>query len=112
MAVIACVCLLAMQMSGLHLHVDVDGHDAGIHGAHLHQPTPSDHDHSVETDVSLLEQMGFSWSTLVPLILTCVIALALIGWLQFRLRFPLKQTSNVRHRHRWRPPLRAPPIST
>lgn len=114
MTATACICLLAMQMGGLHLHVDADGHDAGMHGTHLHQPAPSDHDHShsAETDVSLLEEIGFSLSKLVPLILTCVIVLALIGWIQLKFRFPLKQTSNVRHRHRWRPPLRAPPIST
>ena len=107
----ACICLLAMQMSGLHLHVDADGHDAGLHGAHVHQAGPDDHDHSTDTDVSLLEQLGIGWSKLIPLLLIWAIVLAWVGWIQARLRTPPRQSTKVRHRHRWRPPLRAPPIS-
>ena len=116
-AATACICLLAMQMSGMHLHVDLDGDDAGIHVAHLphiaqvHQSSPHGHDHSAEMDVALLEQVGFNWSQLVPLIFACAIGVALIACMPRRFTFAPQQTSKVRHRYRWRPPLRAPPIS-
>jgi hypothetical protein len=119
-AAIACLCLLTMQMSGLHLHVDEDGHDAGIHTVHLHQVVPEVHthhgdgdvhDHSAEVDVSLLEQLGASWSKLVPLLIACLIS----AYLGLRLQQCLRPLSGlpgkVRHRERWRPPLRGPPIS-
>ena len=107
----ACLCLLVMQISGLHLHVDPKGNDAGIHGTHVHQADPDDHDHSADIDVPLLEQLGISWSKLIPLLLACVFVFLAAVWVQLSLRAPPIQTGRVRQRLRWRPPLRAPPIS-
>ena len=117
---VACLYLLTTQMSGLHLHVDEDGHDAGIHSVHLHQVGLEDHshhehgdlnNHSAEVDVSLLEQLSASWSKLIPLLIVCVISVYSGLRLQQSLRTPSSQPGKVRHREHWRPPLRAPPIS-
>ena len=110
-AVFACVCLLTMQLSGLHLHVDPGGNDTGMHGTHVHDADPDDHDHSADVDVSLLEQLSSSWSKLIPLLIICVIVLAAVAWTQTRLRSPPAQSGKARYRVRWRPLLRAPPIS-
>jgi hypothetical protein len=119
-AAVACLYLLIIQVSGLHLHVDEDGHDAGIHAAHLHQVVSEDHvyhqhgdlhDHSAEVDVSLLEQLSASWSKLIPLLIACVISVYLGLRLQQSLQTPSRQLGKIRHREHWRPPLRAPPIS-
>ena len=119
-AAVACLYLLTIQVSGLHLHVDEDGHDAGIHAVHLHQVGPENHthhqdgdlhDHSAEVDVSILEQLSASWSKLIPLLIACVISAYLGLRLQQSLRTPSRQPGKIRHREHWRPPLRAPPIS-
>ncbi len=104
------VCLLAMQMSGLHLHVDSIGQDAGLHGSHLHNVSLHDHDHSADTDVSLLE-LATAWSKFIPLIFACVIALFAASWMSQLFWSPPVQASKTHHRIRWRPLLRAPPIS-
>lgn len=121
LVVIACLFLLAMQLGGLHLHVDADGNDAGIHAVHLHQVGPEDqnhhdevgevHDHSVEVDVSLLEELNASWTNLIPLLMVCVIAAFLGLRPQRLLRLALRHPHKTRHREHWRPPLRAPPTS-
>lgn len=109
-----------MQLTGLHLHVDAHGQEVGLHVAHLHHAVPEDHshhnaskihDHNVEIDVSLLEQLSASWSKLLPFLLVLVIVLAAAAWTSQRVRSLPERTGTVRHRLRWRPPLRAPPIS-
>jgi hypothetical protein len=109
-AALACFCLLAIQLSGLHLHVDVSGSDAGLHGTHAHQVISSDHDHSAEVDVQLLEQSGISWSKLIPLI-SQVILLLTVLWIVRPLWSPAIKSGKSRSRLHWRPPLRAPPFS-
>ncbi|MFV1998698.1 MAG: hypothetical protein ACC641_11915, partial [Acidiferrobacterales bacterium] len=51
---IICLSLLAMQMSGLHLHVGADNESAALHGSHVHDADPGEHGHShdAETDIS------------------------------------------------------------
>ena len=110
LAALACLCLLVMQLSGLHLHVDASGSDAGLHGTHAHQVISSDHDHSAEIDVQLLEQFGVSWSKLIPLI-SQVILLLTVLWIVLPLWSPPIKSSKARSRLHWRPQLRAPPIS-
>ena len=108
-----------MQVSGLHLHVDTQGNDAGIHAAHVHQAGPEDHshdheavhDHSAESDVSLLEQLNANWAKLMPLLIICLLATALGVRSISRLGIPSGRPLKTRRRERWRPPLRAPPLS-
>lgn len=105
-------CLLAMQMSGLHLHVDAYGHGAGLHGTHLHHAGPDDHDHdhSTEVDVPLLEKLNVFSAKLIPLLVTFVIALLAVVWVRPVWSLPVLP-NKIHHRVRLRPPLRAPPLS-
>lgn len=107
---IVCLCLLAMQLSGLHLHIDTVNKDTGLHGTHTHQLISSDHDHNAEVDVQLLEQYSSSVSKLIPVI-SQVILLVTALWIVGPLWSPSITPEKARIRLRWRPPLRAPPIS-
>ena len=109
-----------MQFSGLHMHADANGQDAGLHLTHLHSAAPEVHshhgnpdgyDHSAELDVSLTEQLSTGWIKLIPLLIVSVIAVLLGLRLLTRLRLAPTQSGKVRHLERWHPPLRAPPIS-
>jgi len=119
-AIFACLSLLVLQLSGLHLHVDAAGEDAGTHVAHVHYNAPKDyghhgvvedHDHSAETDVSLTEQLNASWTKLIPLLIVVVIAVLLGQGLHTRIRWTPTQSGIVQHVKHWRPPLRGPPLS-
>jgi hypothetical protein len=110
-AALACAGLLAIQLSGLHMHVDAAGDARGMHGTHVHQLDPDDHDHSTDIDVSVLEQVSVSWSKLVPLLFTAAILLASVVWRRLKVRAPPEITAKASGNIRWRPPLRAPPIS-
>ena len=103
------LCLLSMQMSELHLHIDTSGKPARLHGAHLQHDVSSAHSHNAEIDVPLLEQLGATWSKLLPLILFCAILLVVRGWLQQRIWIPPTQVGTLYRQGYWRPPLRAPP---
>ena len=119
-AIFACLSLLVLQLSGLHLHVDAAGEDAGMHVAHAHYNAPKDygrhgvveeHDHSADTDISLTEQLNASWTKLIPLLIKVVIAVLLGQGLLARIRWTPTESGTVRHVKHWRPPLRGPPIS-
>jgi len=125
---VACLSLLAVQLSGLHMHVndhgytgtpqgthvhgegthshgdEADIHDAAIHG-HEHG---GDQDHDGDKDVSIVK-LGAGGSKL----------LILHAWLGLSRLIPLTLGEKLspysaaprfigRH-ERWRPPLRAPP---
>ena len=108
--VILVICLLSMQLSGLHMHVNSDGAD-GLHGTHVHE-TDSDghgHAHEQDTDVSLFE-LGTSWGKLflfLPLFLFILLTFVQSGRIVWTL---VADTFQHRRRLRWRPPLRAPPL--
>ncbi|MEE4144241.1 MAG: hypothetical protein V2I26_05525 [Halieaceae bacterium] len=107
---VAYLCLISMQMSGSHLHVDAGGEHVGLHSTHLHGTAVHGHDHSAERDVPLLEELGLTWSKLLPLILACVALLISEYWLRTHY-WPLPaEFPKPRRRSRWRPPLRAPPL--
>ncbi len=106
------------------MHADANakanGHNAGLHLTHRHFVAAQDHrhdgnseahKHSAETDFSPTEQLSTSGTKLIPLLIVMVIA-ALLGFrIHTRLRSSAPQSDKVRRRERWRPPLRAPPIS-
>jgi len=105
-----CICLLTMQMSGLHLHVNADSQGGALHGTHLHDAgiDGHGHDHDAEIDVSFLDT-ATTWSKLTPLLVSLVFIL-LARILASRVVWPpLVERLSIRHRSRWRPPLRAPP---
>ena len=107
---LACLCLIMMQMSGTHLHVDADGEHAGLHGTHLHETNQHGHDHNAESDVSVLEELGLTWSKLLPIILAGVALLFTQHWPRQQTWLLPVQFGKPRRRSRWRPPLRAPPL--
>ncbi len=107
---IMCLSLLIMQMSGLHLHAGADGESAALHGTHVHDTDPGAHGHShdAETDVSPFEQ-GTGWFKLIPFLVTLIFVLLSLIRTSRMVWPPRVERLSIRHRSRWRPPLRAPP---
>lgn len=118
----ACFCLLAMQIGGVHHHLERDGAYAGLHGDHaldgayasLHgdhalNANAYGHDHSAERDVPAIQDLGLSWSKLLPLILAFAVLIASDHGLRRQPRPLPAHFPKPRRRSRWRPPLRAPP---
>ena len=110
MLLVACICLIMMQMSGTHIHIDARGEHAGLHGTHLHETDQHGHDHSAVSDVSVLEKLGLTWSKLLPVILSAVALLFTQHWPRQQTWILPVQFGKPRRRSRWRPPLRAPPL--
>ncbi len=123
----ACLSLVALQMSGLHMHVNAEGfagtpqgthvHDAHSHdSAGHHHGAPAAHEHATgqghgsDTDVSIV-----NYNTGVSKLPLDLIALAFILLMFLR---PVEKLAPVtivprpRKRYeRWRPPNRAPPLT-
>jgi hypothetical protein len=104
------VAMLAMQMSGLHLHAGDQGDDAALHGAHVHDVDSDGHDHSADVDVSLTD-FGIVWTKVLSVLLAVFIALPAVVWILHTLWPPPALLTSLRRRSRWRPPLRAPPLT-
>jgi len=106
-------------ISGMHLHVGVEGM-SGVHSSHGvhqeqthehgHEHSADHHSHEAESDVSLFE-LGTSSGKLLPfLILLLVAVLGLIT--STRVAWVTTLTTRIpSQRPRWRPPLRGPPIT-
>jgi hypothetical protein len=107
---IMCLSLLTMQMSGLHLHANADSQSGALHGAHFHEADIDGHghDHEVEIDVSPFET-GTTWSKLIPFLVSLVFVLLTTVSTSKTVWPPSVERLPIRHRSRWRPPLRAPP---
>ena len=107
---IMCLSLLAMQMSGLHLHVSGDSKSDARHGTHLHGAEPDGHGHAHDTEIEVsLFEPGVTWSKLIPLLVALIFALLPIIRTSTTVWHPLAERFPIRHRSHWRPPLRAPP---
>lgn len=96
-------------MSGLHLHVNLQGDDAGLHPTHVHQSDPDGHGHAADTDVSVFE-LGMSWTKVMVFLLPIAFALLGIIWLVQSFLPPPFTGIALQRTVRWRPPLRAPPL--
>lgn len=128
----ACLSLLAVQVAGLHMHVDARGYTGTPQGTHFHgqsaradehpgpdahheqhrhEPHERDHDHDGDRDVSVSE-LGAGGSKLTlpstGLGLRQIMPLARGE----KLLPPPDVRRPVRRQGRWRPPLRAPPPSS
>jgi hypothetical protein len=102
-----CLSLLAMQVSGLHLHTNLEG-SGGLHGTHAHAVDRDGHDHEADTDVSFLE-LAAGWVKTIPfLLLFIAIFLAVVSDGR-RVWAAITKTFQQRRYSHWRPPLRAPP---
>lgn len=111
LAVIGILCLLFAQAFGTHLHVNDEGGDAGLHGLHIHETDHHDHEHHGDTDVSVLEKAGTWWSKLPLVVLAALAVFAAAVWIKTRTGAILEPFTKPRRRSRWRPPLRAPPVT-
>lgn len=114
--VLAGVAMLSMQMTGLHLHAGEPASNTGLHGlhglhgSHVHDVDSDGHDHSADVDVSLID-FGIVWSKIMPVLLAVFVTLPAIVWIVHTLWPPPAPLMALRRRSRWRPPLRAPPLS-
>ena len=128
---VACVSLVALQTSGLHMHVNSDGFTGSPQGTHIHDAhhhdSPAHHEgaqtahehpghdhaagqgHSDDSDVSLVNYN--TGASKLPLDLIAL-ALVLIMFLNPAAKIePLTTVPRPRERYeRWRPPNRAPPL--
>jgi len=110
LVVLTGVAMLSMQLAGLHLHAGEPGADVGVHGTHLHEVDADGHDHSKAVDVTLVD-LGIVWSKLMPVLLTAFPTILAVVWTLHTLWPPPAPLTSLRRRSRWRPPLRAPPLS-
>ena len=123
LAIAACLSLLALRLSGVHMHADAHGyigspeasfthshgqHDHGSSQAHGGAGHADDHDHDDARDVSLLDHaLGVFKLPMAILALVLLFAIVTIPG-----RLPIVEFAYpvLSGRYtRWRPPLRAPP---
>ena len=119
---IACLSLIALQTSGLHMHVNSDGfagtpQGTHVHDAHHHDAATAAHEHehtggqghTSDSDVSIV-----NYNTGVSKLPLDLIALALVLMMFLSPAAKIAPVTTVlrpRERYeRWRPPNRAPPL--
>lgn len=102
-----CICLLAMQVSGLHLHASVDG-IGDLHGTHIHELDAAGHGHEGDSDVSFLESVT-GWVKPLPFLVLFISALFTCVVIGTHYWSATTKTFQASRYSRWRPPLRAPP---
>lgn len=121
--------MVALQLSGIHMHVDGSGYVGVPEGAHLHSafvhehgeagidhPDPvavgHPHEHDQEfdgaKDVSLFELVSGASKQILALVWFALV-LPLLLWQAARLLPTFALPVRTGRRTRWRPPLRAPP---
>ena len=107
------LCLLSLQLTGVHAHADESGfvsapETAFAHSHDHHEHDDAHHDHEDGKDVSLLEPALSKFK--MPLAMIALILLFCLFPIVrplFSIEFAYRVLSG-RHT-RWRPPLRAPP---
>ncbi|ANO52531.1 hypothetical protein [Woeseia oceani] len=114
LVLIACTAFLALQFSGLHLHLHAANaaHSAEGNVAHLRVAmTDFDaHESEADVDVSLFE-LGSTAQKSMPFIVALVAAVLLLLW-TYKVSWPIPVNSfRFMCRPRWRPLLRAPPLT-
>lgn len=102
--------MLSLQLSGLHMHANAHGEPSGLHGPHVHDLDSDGHDHRADVNILVFDS-GIVWSTLSPLPLLILSFLLAVIWTPEAVRRPPVYHLRLRHRCRWRPPLRAPPLT-
>ena len=107
---ISIVALLILQSAGLHLHANVHTDGMQLHTEHVHDADPDGHDHSTDVDVTIFE-VGMLWAKLAFLLPALGLTLLLAPIRCWILHFSLEPSPARRRQSRWRPPLRAPPLS-
>ena len=126
----ACVGLLAVQLGGLHMHVDADGNVGEPRGVHLHTQLlhshgdythvhhpdtpehehPGEREHAGDNDISVAEMRGGK-STLADFDFNLHQGLLIDPVRVEQVRPALSEPRPANRKSRWRPPLRAPPYA-
>jgi hypothetical protein len=125
----ACLSLFALQLSGLHMHLNEHGYSGTPQGTHVHGPGPRSHgvdgahhhgagshdhagsgdpDHSGDKDVSVVE-LSAGVSKLLLIFVCLGLVLLVLSRPSVKLSFNHVVPLPVGRHARWRPPLRAPP---
>lgn len=104
------IAMISLQMSGLHVHASAHQDASSLHGAHVHDLDSDGHDHSADVDVSVLDP-GIVWSKLMPALMLAIAIILPVVWTRQTVWPPPLRMLSLRRRARWRPPLRAPPLS-
>ena len=124
----ACVSLLAVQLGGLHVHVDSAGNVGSVKGVDLHVPLlhshgdythvhlpgtphhehPGDSEHAGDNDISVTEMRGANSALAFP-DLTLLPGLMIHRIEAAQVRPVHSEPLSTIRKSRWRPPLRAPP---
>ena len=102
-----CVCLLAMQVSGLHLHASHHG-SSEVHGTHIHPADVDGHSNESGTDIGYLAYV-IGWMKPIPFLLLFITPLILVVEHSRQVWAPITKTFHPYCYSHWRPPLRAPP---
>ena len=102
--------LLVVQSAGLHLHASTDTDGVQLHAEHVHDADPDGHDHSADVDVSIFE-LGTLWAKLAFLLPVLGLALLVPIRVSRLSRTAPEAAPACRSQLRWRPPLRAPPLT-
>ncbi len=106
---LACLSLLGLQLSGLHMHVDDHGYSGAPHGTHVHEGGTDPHEHEHETDVTIVE-LGTIASKHFLFLVAVGFSLVTLFSVSRRLSPIHEPVISTGRRVRWRPLLRAPPL--
>jgi hypothetical protein len=107
-----CLCLLALQVSGMHLHATLEGANevhGELHGTHVHPADPDGHDHENDVDISYMEYAP-GWAKPLPFLLLAIPLLVFFAAGSRRTWIPVQAQFHSGNYLHWRPPLRAPPF--
>jgi hypothetical protein len=127
---LACLGLLGVQLSGLHMHLDAHGYSGVPVGTHVHHAGDHHHDHAAaihehgaeeqhdrqrgdadhdgDQDVSVVQLAGAAGKIVLFFVWT-VLGFIVVRDVGSRISVPLLPFVPKRHPLRWRPPLRGPP---
>jgi hypothetical protein len=98
-----------MQVSSLHLHTNLEG-IGDLHGNHIHVEGPDVHGNETEIDDSFLDFFSAWVKPISFLILFIAVYLSVVTFAG-RVWTAITKTFCPRCYSRWRPPLRAPPLT-
>jgi hypothetical protein len=106
---IGCCVFIGTPLSGVHAHVDDHGFDGAVQSTHDRHHDHGD-EHDGDVDVQVLD-LGVTAAKVVFVLFALGLTLFLLVPARGPVRFEYEIRLPLRRRLRWRPPLRAPPLS-
>ena len=110
---LACMALLVVQFSGLHLHASSADHEMDVHAAVMPAHDADGHEHTAHSqiDVSLTDAAVLKDAKIkLPFIAALLFAALFLSVVLQRLPRAPRYLAGLSRKARWRPPLRAPPV--